>query len=316
MTNVSTLKPFAPGDILVGCTLLNRPEDDHAGDGRIIQYDSNLREKGVLWVRDSTHLVSGLKFGPDNTLWAFDSNAYLVLRIRPDGTVLPRVRYADRSFSNVTFMPDGHVLLGEHLVGNTIKLPPGRPLGTTLAKMPGTDMFGHGHVCKFTVDGQLVKEYATETHGGMPGFLGVTTSSLASDGRTLVYTSETGPRVFRYDVVADRQLPDLVTLSKESGALALIAQHRPDGTLLFIKAVGRGTFKLAHLQADGTETREWDLPGPGWATIAETGDPGVILLGNFFTGQLIRFELETGRILAEVNTGVQRSLAGIAQYQG
>lgn len=316
MTAQSTLKPFAPGDILVGCTVLNNPADDHAGDGRIIQYDSELREKGVLWVKDSTHLVGGLKFGPDKTLWAFDSNAYLVLRIRPDGTVLPRVHYADRSFSNVTFLPDGHVLLGEHLVGKTIKLPPERPLGTTLARIPGTDLFGHGHVCKFTVDGQLVKEYGTETHGGMAGFLGVTTSSLAPDGRILVYTSETGPRVFRYDLVADQQLPDLVTLGPQSGALALIAQHRPDGTLLFIKAVGRAAFKLEHLHPDGRTAREWDLPGPGWATIGETGDPGIILLGNFFTGELIKFELETGKTLASVDTGVKRSLAGIAQYQG
>ena len=316
MTAQSTIKPFAPGDILVGCTVLNNPADDHAGDGRIIQYDSELREKGVLWIKDSTHLVGGLKFGPDQTLWAFDSNAYLVLRIRPDGTLLPRVHYADRSFSNVTFLPDGHVLLGEHLVGKTIKLPPERPLGTTLAKIPGTDLFGHGHVCKFTVDGQLVKEYATETHGGMAGFLGVTTSSLAPDGRILVYTSETGPRVFRYDLAADQQLPDLVTLSPASGALALIAQHRPDGTLLFIKAVGRAAFRLEHLHPDGRSAREWDLPGPGWATIGETSDPGIILLGNFFTGELIKFELETGKTLASVDTGVKRSLAGIAQYQG
>ncbi len=316
MTAQSTIKPFAPGDILVGCTVLNNPADDHAGDGRIIQYDSELREKGVLWIKDSTHLVSGLKFAPDKTLWAFDSNAYLVLRIRPDGTLLPRVHYADRSFSNVTFLPDGHVLLGEHLVGKTIKLPPERPLGTTLAKIPGTDLFGHGHVCKFTVDGQLVKEYATETHGGMAGFLGVTTSSLAPDGRILVYTSETGPRVFRYDLAADQQLPDLVTLSPASGALALIAQHRPDGTLLFIKAVGRAAFRLEHLHPDGRSAREWDLPGPGWATIGETSDPGIILLGNFFTGELIKFELETGKTLASVDTGVKRSLAGIAQYQG
>ena len=78
MTQESTIKPFAKGDILVGCTLLNNPDDDHAGPGRIIQYDANFNEKGVLWTKGTTHLVGGLKFGPDGNLWAFDSNAHKV----------------------------------------------------------------------------------------------------------------------------------------------------------------------------------------------------------------------------------------------
>ena len=62
MPNVSTLKPFAPGDIFAGATLLNRADDDHAGDGRIIQFDSGLKEKGVLWTQGTTHLIGGLAF--------------------------------------------------------------------------------------------------------------------------------------------------------------------------------------------------------------------------------------------------------------
>ena len=76
MTKESTLQPFAKGDIFAGATLLNNPDDDHAGDGRIIQYDSDLNEKGVLWTEGTTHLIGGLRFGPDNTLWAFDSAAF------------------------------------------------------------------------------------------------------------------------------------------------------------------------------------------------------------------------------------------------
>ena len=41
----SDMKAFEKGDILVGATLLNNPEDDHAGPGRIIQYDSDLNLK-------------------------------------------------------------------------------------------------------------------------------------------------------------------------------------------------------------------------------------------------------------------------------
>lgn len=316
MPNVSTLKPFARGDILVGATVLNRTDDNHAGDGRIIQFDSDLKEKGVLWTEGTTHLVGGLKFGPDKTLWAFDSHHYAVLRVSPAGKQLPGKKYADRAFSNVSFMPDGGLLFGEHLVGNTIKLPPERPLGTTLPKVPGTDLFGYGHVYKFSADGKLLKEYATESNGGMAGFLGVTATSLAADGRTLVYCSETGPRVYRYDVVADKQLPDLVTLQPGSGELVLTIQHRDDGTLLFIKASRVTGFKLQHLKPDGEVLRNWDLPGPGWATMTPTLEPGILLLGNFFTGTLAKFDLGSGAIVAQVETGVQRSLAGIAQFAG
>jgi hypothetical protein len=315
MANISTITPFARGDILVGCTVLNRPEDDHAGDGRIIQYDANLKEKGVLWIEDSTHLIVGLRFSPDKLLWAFDSNNHQVIHVSPEGKRLPARKFADRSFSSVNFAPDGTLLFGEHLVGKTIKLPPERPLGTTLSKVPGTDLFGYGHVYRYSTDGKLLKEYATDTNGGMGGFLGVTTSSLAADGRTLVYTSETGPCIYQYDVVADRQLPNLMTLGPGAG-MALLAQHQTDGTLLAIKAVSRSEFKLEHVQPDGTVVRSWDLPGPGWANIANSIEPGVVLLGNFFTGELGRFDLKSGQLTARVNTGVQRSLAGIAQYPG
>ena len=89
MTSESTLKPFSPGDVFVGATLLNDPDDDHAGRGRIIQYDAGLVEKGVLWIDDSTHLVGGLKIDPNGVLWAFDSNAHLVIRVGSDGCRLP-----------------------------------------------------------------------------------------------------------------------------------------------------------------------------------------------------------------------------------
>ncbi|MEZ5565277.1 MAG: hypothetical protein R3F24_07035 [Gammaproteobacteria bacterium] len=61
MPNVSTMKPFKSGDIFAGATLLNRADDDHSGD-RIFQFDSNLKEKGVLWTAGTTHLIGGLAF--------------------------------------------------------------------------------------------------------------------------------------------------------------------------------------------------------------------------------------------------------------
>jgi outer membrane protein assembly factor BamB len=312
MNKENTLKAFAVGDIFAGATLLNDPEDDHAGPGRILQYDANLNEKGVLVTEGTTHLVGGLTFGPDGNLWAFDSNEHTVIRVSPDGQQLPEIKFAERSFSNCNFAPDGTVLMGEHLVGNESRFP----LGTTLSKVPGEDLFGYGHVYRFSMDGELIKEYNTKAHGGMTGFLGITTSSLAPDGKTLVYSSETGPHVFRYDVEADKQLPDLVTFTPESRHMVLVNRHRADGSLLIIKAVSRQDFILQHLTAEGEVIKEWPLPGPGWATVADTMDENVILLGNFFTGTLAKFDLSKAEIIAQADVGVQRSLAGIVEYAG
>jgi streptogramin lyase len=316
MTQESTIQPFEKGDVFVGATLLNNPDDDHAGDGRIIQYDAGLNEKGVLWTAGTTHLVGGLKFGPDGNLWAFDSSAYKVLRISPEGEQLPEIEFADRSFSSVNFMPDGTLVFGEHLVGDKIKLPPERPLGTTLPKMPGTDRFGDGHVFRFTMGGELVKEYATETHGGMPGFLGCTTATLAPDGRTLVYVSELGTNVYRYDLEADEQLPNLITYEPGSGDVAMTPAYQPDGTLLYMMANFKKGFFLQRLDDAGNATQTWNMPGPGWAAIGNAIEPGKVFIGNFFTGGFMKFDLMTGAAVASAESGVQRSLAGIAQYGG
>jgi len=321
MTQESTIQPFEKGDILVGCTLLNDPEDDHAGPGRIIQFDADLNKKGELWVEGTTHLVGGLKFGPDGNLWAFDSNAHRVLHISPEGEQLPEVKYADRSFSQCNFAPDGTVLMGEHLYGDGSNYPAWGPggsvdkVGTALAKIPGEDVFGHGHIFRFTLDGELVNEYKTEAHGGMMGFLGVTTASLSADGKTMLYSSETGPRVMQYDLEADDQLPDFQTFEPRAG-MVLVQTYRPDDTVLMIKAVTREDFVLQHLTADAEEIQTWELPSAGWAMIAPSNDDNVVLIGNFFSGTVAKFDLEKGEITAQTDVGVSRSMAGIAQYAG
>lgn len=321
MTQESTIQPFAKGDILAGCTLLNNPDDDHAGPGRIIQYDADLNKKGELWVEGTTHLVGGLKFGPDGNLWAFDSNAHRVLHISPEGKQLPEVKFAERSFSHCNFAPDGTVLMGEHLLGDGSNYPSWGPggsvdkVGTALAKIPGEDVFGHGHIFRFSMEGELIKEYQNESHGGMMGFLGTTTASLSPDGKTMLYSSETGPRVMQYDLENDKQLPDFLTFGPKEG-MVLVAVYQPDGTVLMLKAASRTDFVLQHLSADAEVLKTYELPSPGWAIIAPSNDPNVILIGNFFSGTIAKFDLNKGAIIAEVQVGVERSLAGIAQYPG
>jgi len=304
----SSLKPFSPGDVLVGATLLNDAEDDHAGRGRIIQYDAGLKEKGVLWIDDSTHLVGGLKFAPNGVLWAFDSNAHLVVRVGSDGRRLPHRDFAARSFSNVNFGPKGQAYLAEHLVGSEIRLP----LKTVLKRMPGSDRMGDGHVFEYAANGEFVAEHATETHGGMGGFLGVTHSTLTPDGKTLVYASETGKRIMRFDLEASRQGEDVLTLPEDDRrAMCFAVGYASDGALLHMRGNA-----IDVLSEQGELLRQVPLPGFGWATMCVSADGQHVLAGNFFTGDCSRVNLQTGAIAATVNVGVEKSLAGIAEFPG
>lgn len=302
---------FARGDVFAAATILDDPSDDHAGKGRILQYDADLKPKGELITPLTTHLVSGLRFDARGRLWVFDSQAFVVLTIDAQGHV-ERQRFAARPFSNVGFLRDGSALLGEHLVGSEVKPEIAARMGTRLQHMPGTARFGDGHVFRYSPEGKLLKEYATQTHGGMPGFLGVTATALSPDESILYYASETGPRLMRYDLANDRQLPDLLAFPEGQRQMFFGLAFAADGTLL----VSRGARIDVLDPRYATVRRSLALEGVGWATIAPTTDGQSILAGNFFTGELARIDASSGAKLASVNAGVQKSLAGIAEYPG
>ena len=310
----SSLQPFVRGDLFVAVTELNDPNDDHAGRGRIIQYDAAGHQKGLLYLRDTTHLVGGLKFDPRGVLWAFDSQEFVVLNIHSDGKVVRRTEFPRRPFSHVNFAADGTLLLGEHVVGSTIKPEIAARMHTKLPFMPGTDRFGDGHVWQFKPDGKLIKEYATQTHGGMGGFLGVTMSTLSPDGKTLVYCSETGPRLMRYDLVNDKQLPDLQSFQAPTQgppAMFFAMEYAPNG-MLYVLRGGR----IEVVNDKGATTREIALPGFGWAIMDITTDGRYGYVGSFFTGDVLKIELASGAQLGTVKTGGVKALAGVVEYQG
>jgi hypothetical protein len=313
--NESTLQPFAVGDVFVAATQLNNPDDDHAGRGRIIQYGADLKEKGVLWLDDTTHLVGGLKFAPDGVLWAFDSHAFVILNIHQDGRVVRRRDFGSRAFSHVNFTRDGALLFGEHLVGESIRPEIQARMHTKLPFMPGTARFGDGHVWKFKPDGTLLKEYGTATHGGMGGFLGVTMSAVAPDGATLVYCSETGPRLFRYDLVNDRQLPDLQSFTPPyppgPPPMFFGMEYGPDGTLYVLRG---GNIHVVN--AAGETTRQIPLEGFGWAIMDVSKDGTYAFSASFFSGEVVKVDLATGAKLGSIATGTQKALAGLVEYQG
>ena len=318
MSEESNLTKFIEGDVFVGATVLNNPDADHAGDGRVIQFDENLNQKGILWTRDTTHLVGGLKFDPKQILWAFDSQNYSVIRVDNNGDQLPKSDFGQRSYSNVSFANDGILYLGEHLVGdesNNKALEGPRKLETVLPFMPGTEKYGDGNIYKFTRECELLDTFETETHGGMPGFLGVTASTISPDNSKIIYISELGNRIFQFDLINLKQMDDLLTYSPESGDMVIAISYAPNGNLYSIKANFRLGFSLClHDAETGEISTTMDLPGPGWAALTLSKDQESAYIGNFFTGLLGKFNLSSGEMIASAETNVERSLAGVAEY--
>ena len=191
MTVVSTMKPFADGDIFLGCTYLNNSGDDHAGEGRILQFDNNRVPKGTLYTQGTSHLIINLRFAPDGTLWAFDPFEYAVVRVAPDGTQLPSHDFGQRGWGSVNFIANGDVLLCEYLKGD-------KPYqGGDMRTLPGTDLVGYGRIARFNSSFELLTEYANETAESLTGFHGITHSAMHPDGRTLTCITDLGMRVMR-----------------------------------------------------------------------------------------------------------------------
>lgn len=152
MAHENTMQPFEKGDVIVACTVLNNPDDDHAGDGRLLQYDADLNEKGVLWIKETTHLVNGLSFAPDGTLWAFDQHIHMALNIDPKTCAVSVVDgLAPRALSSLNFMADGSMIFGEHLCSDA-NLP-----GTHANPINDAGAIGEGKIFKYGPDKKTLR---------------------------------------------------------------------------------------------------------------------------------------------------------------
>ena len=307
---VNTARPFAQGDVLVTATVMNNPNDDHAGAGRLIQYDADLNYKGELWLKGTGHKVGGLSFGPDKTLWAMSQLTPAVVEIAANAVQRPYKVWSERKLSSVSFAPDSTLYFGEHMVGKQT----GHPSVTTRFNLlAGRDVIGDGHVFQFTRDGRQLREFSTATHGGMFGFLGCTSTVLKDNGRRLLYVSETGNVVKQYDLANDRQLPDLARFDKDpTMPMVLVMNVMPDGKLLISNATG-----FVIMDPDnGKVLRNYKLEGLGWAAVNTGFDGQHAFTGNFWSGEVVKVRLSDGAVVARANVGQRESLSGIAQFPG
>lgn len=313
---VSTMQPFAPGDIFLGCTLLNDPHDDHAGIGRILQYDADCKPKGILYTEGTRHLVGGLAVDRDGVLWAFED--LQVIQVDPEnGRQLPKKDFLPRVYRSASFAGDGSVYLGEHMCAEAP--PPGIEALTTIdfPRIPGSGVLGYGNIYRYRADGELDREFEVENAPEPTRFKGVTHSTLHPSEQFITYTTELGKRIMRYDVVNERQMEDLVTYPGKDisdGLFAIAVRYLPDGRLLLTRGK-----TMEMLDEEGKVMREYDLPEYGWSDVAGCGDPRYCLLSNIFTGIMLKVDLETGEFVGRIDTGQAkplRALAGVAEYPG
>ncbi len=310
MAKDSILEPFEPGDIFVGATDLNNQEDDHAGDGRIFQFDKELNRKSVLYTKGTSHLVKGLAFAPDKTLWAFDTAERAAIHVDPKaGTQLPSKSYGERPWGSVVFAKDGSFFLNEHSTGTLDDVP--ENIRHNYKGLGGTNSIGDGNIHKFDADGTPVKVFETETSTSFAGFLGVTSMALHPSEEFITYTTETSKRIMRYDIVNDKQMPDLVKLPEEEREFVFCLSQLADGSIV----ATRGD-KIEVIDEAGKVTRTYPMEDRGWATIIESKDRDHLLATNFRDGRVVKINKASGDIVNTIELNVERALAGIAEFPG
>ena len=312
MLKKSTMKPFDKGDIFLGCSYLNDPDDDHKGEGRILQFDKDWKPKGTLYIEETTYLIVGCNFGPDGVLWGFDSQGHVVIRVTPDGKLLDCQTGLGRGFGSVGFDNEGNCYLGEYFIDAEIWQ------GTT-AKKTAEGKLGDGNIYKYSPEFELLQTFECETAPEFTGFKGVTHSSMHPSGEFITYTTETSRRLMRYDIVNDKQMEDLDSYpeadpnDRDDKRWFIAPYYMNDGRLLCTAADG-----LREYDADGKLTQTIELPGYGWAQCCPDVDDRYALAANIWTGLAARIDLKQGKMIESIDSGFTapfRSLAGIAVYR-
>ncbi|MBT8441847.1 MAG: hypothetical protein KJO76_05620, partial [Gammaproteobacteria bacterium] len=187
--------------------------------------------------------------------------------------------------------------------------------GGDMRTLPGTDVVGHGKIARFDADFNKTAEFDTELSPSMTGFHGVTHSSMHPNGRTMAFMTDLGMRVMLMDTDTGEQLPDLVTypggedyVHKWTTGVAYLA----DGTLLLL----RGSF-IDFIDESGNSLRTIPLDEYGYAMITVSSDQDFVFVTNIFTGVMSKFNLSSGEIVGQIDTGMAkpcRSLAGVAEF--
>ena len=119
---------------------------------------------------------------------------------------------------------------------------------------------------------------------------------LAPDGCTLYYTSE-GTSVKRFNVCTNVQLADFNATALAPNAFAV--KLLPGGGALVAD-----TSSIVRLDASGAMIQQYGTGGSGWFSLALDPDGTSFWAGDGVSGDVKRFDLAFGNVLASFNTGL------------
>ena len=253
---------FSAGDLLIAATDVDDKNVDlrkHAGSGRILHYDKTFHLLGELRT-GQTGLVVGLALDPGSSrLYACDPVSQTVSVFTRSGALLGLAEAIPRGrFGSLLFRSPGEFVAGLH---SRIGEKPDEP---------------EPRLQVGRINPPLARGLTVAVDGGRLGFHCITHMTLAPDRRTLVYVSEGGRRVMRFDLDTERQLPDWLTLPPDEARGSYGPAVLPDGRLWI--ATGRGAELYdaagALLASIAPEIER------GWSRLTLSNDTACFHLGN------------------------------------
>jgi sugar lactone lactonase YvrE len=147
---------------------------------------------------------------------------------------------------------------------------------------------GSKQVLKFSPSGTLLASYSPA-----PEVVGTDWIELAPDHCTLYYTSE-GTKVHRFDVCTNTQLSDFAAGLSHAFAIKLL----PDGGALVADESS-----IVRFDATGTAVHSYGTGGTLWFSVALDPSGSSFWAGDANTGDVKKFDLTSGAVLASFNTG-------------
>jgi hypothetical protein len=237
-------------------------------------------------------MVSGLGRDPrTGVLYALDPTARQVTRVGADGAILPGEDLGGgRGLGSIVFLPDGGFVCGEHLCGDA---PP---------------FHGDGRLLRYDAAGRLKRLYRPTINGGVSGFLGLTHMTLLNDGETLLYVSETGNTVYRFNLASGAQEEAFYVRTDPPGFVFGLAAMT-DGSVI----LACGTH-LRRLSPKGEEIKRYAMPeGRGWAFVSPAADGNSFWCGDFFGGAIAKIALADGAIVKNAKFDAPFGLTSIIE---
>jgi cysteine-rich repeat protein len=180
-----------------------------------------------------------------------------------------------------------------HTILQTIDTSPGSGTESIVFDATGNFYVGHANgdlkIRKYNASGTFLESYSAAIDD-----IGTDWIDLSIDQCTLFYTSE-GRLVKRFDVCANMQLTDFVTLSDDVEAFALRLLPPGDGTGGLLVA-NRNNIK--RLNGTGGVVKTYDSPGEDtWFSLNLDPDGTSFWSGDFTTRNFYHFEIDSGNIL-------------------